>query len=73
MYYDGCNGNDASDGQTAGVAHENLGWVCVVPQESNQCTHESKKEYNQFLGARYEHDVQIGGKIYMARNIGKYG
>ena len=32
---DGQNGNDAANGQTACVAHENGCWIGIVPQETH--------------------------------------
>ena len=35
-------GNDAADGQTSRIAHEYLGWISIVPEETDQTAHEGQ-------------------------------
>ena len=57
MNDDGQNGDDAADGQRARVAHENLGGIGVIPQETDERTDHSADVNHEFLRARDVHDV----------------
>ena len=53
------NANDAADGQRACIAHEHLCGVGVVPQKTDEGTHEGAHEHHQLLRPRYVHDVEV--------------
>ena len=69
---DGKDGNDASDGERTSVAHEDLCWIGVIPQESDECTDHGADEDDQFLRSWHEHDVEVGSILDVARHIGEY-
>ncbi len=46
---DGTHGDDTADGQRTRVAHEHLGRVGVVPEETDERSDEGAEEYHQFL------------------------
>ena len=68
---DGTHGDDATDGEAAGVAHEDLGGKGVVPQEADEGTHEGTEVYYQLLGAWDVHDVEVACHGDMAGHIGQ--
>ena len=66
---DGHHRNDTSYGQTACIAHEDLGRISIVPEKSYQGTHKGTEEYHQFLTARNKHDVEVTGKLDVTAHI----
>ena len=75
---DGTHADDASDGkratngQTSGIAHEDLCRIGVVPKETYHCSHESAYKHHKFLCAWNIHYIQIRGVFYVAGHVGKY-
>ena len=55
------DGDDAADGERAGIAHEDLCREAVVPEEADQRTGQRRCEDDQFAAARNVHDVQVVG------------
>ena len=69
---DGTHGDDAADGERAGITHEDLGGIGVVPEETDEGSHKGAHEHHQFLRVGNIHDVQVRGKLYMRTHIGEY-
>ena len=72
LVYDYCrDGYYASYRERTRVAHEHLGRVGVIPQETYERAHEGAHEHHEFLRARDVHYVQIGGKLHVRAHIGQ--
>ena len=69
---DGTYRDDTADGQRTRIAHEYLGRLGVVPEETEEGSDEGTEEYYQFLRTRNIHDVEVGGKFDVRRHIRKY-
>ena len=72
MNDDGQHGNDTADGQGAGIAHEDLGGIGIVPEETDEGTDRSGNEDNEFLGAGHVHDVQVLSELDVTRDVGQH-
>ena len=48
-----------------------LGGIGIVPQKTDERSHRGADEDDQFLRARHEHDVEVGGIFNVARHIGQ--
>ena len=70
---DSTDTDDAADSQRTGIAHEDLGGIGVIPQETNHGTDEGGQEHHQLLRTGNVHDVEIGRIDNMRRYIGKDG
>ena len=68
---DGTHGDDATDGEATRVAHEDLGGEGVVPQKTDEGTHEGAEVYYQLLGARDVHDVEVAGHGDVTGHVGE--
>ena len=65
------DGDDAADGERAGIAHEDLCREAVVPEEADQRTGQRRCEDDQFAAARNVHDVQVVGIDDVSGEIGQ--
>ena len=68
---DCADGYYAADGERAGVAHEDLRRVGVVPEETYERADERTHEHHKLLRARDVHYVEVGGVFYVARHVGE--
>ena len=68
---DGTHTDDTTDRKTAGIAHEDLGGVSIIPQEANERSDKSTHKHHKLLRAGDIHDVQIGSKLHMRAHIGE--
>ena len=68
---DGADGDDAADGEAAGVAHEHLRGEGIVPQEADEGTHEGTEVDHQLFGAGDVHDVEVAGHGDVTGHIGQ--
>ena len=66
----GVDGNYSADGKRAGVAHEDLRRVGVVPQETDGGPDEGGHVDHKFGRVGYEHDVQVVGEGVVRRDVG---
>ena len=69
---DGTYCDDTADGQRTRIAHEYLGRVGVVPEETDEGSDEGTEEYYEFLRTRNIHDIEVGSKRNVLRHIRKY-
>ena len=68
----GTHTNYTSNGERAGVAHEHLCRIGVVPQETDECTNESAHKHHQFLTIGDIHYIKIGSILKIGAHIGEY-
>ena len=64
--------DDATDGQRSCIAHEYLGRIGVVPQETDHGPDESAKEDYKFLRMWDIHNVEVGRIDDMRRDVGEH-
>ena len=72
MYDDGRHRYDAAYGQTARVAHEDLGREGVVPQISYQGSDESRQKHHHLLAAGHEHQVEMPRQHSITGDVGEH-
>ena len=60
---DGEYGNDSANRQTAGISHEYLCRIGIVPEEADQCTDKGADVNYELFRSRNVHNVQIAGKL----------
>ncbi len=60
-----------ADGQTPGVAHENLCWVSIEPEEANGRAAEAGEEDGELAGTRQIVDEQVFGRVNPTVEIGE--
>ncbi len=69
MNYHSQDTDDSTNGQTARIAHEYLGGISIIPQETYQSTDKCTDKDYQFLRFGYIHDVQITSILDMTGNV----
>ena len=55
----GKHGNQSTQREAAGVAHEHLCWEGVIPKETDGCSDECGGKHHQLCAVWYIHDVEV--------------
>src|SRR5215471_18592921 len=65
--------NCPANGKRTHIAHEDLGWRRIEPQESETCTHQPGTKYRQFVHLIVVSEPQIFGKSLVPGDVRKRG
>src|SRR5690606_9345840 len=69
----GKGGDDATNGQASGIAHEYLGWVGIIPQKSGTRAYKCSSEDYQLTRIGDVHDIEVIREDHVAGYIRKNG
>src|SRR5579862_8771946 len=69
--HDGHGADCPAERQRPNIAHENFGWMGVVPKKPDRASDHGSAKDGQFANLRHTLEFEVGGKCRVAAYVGK--